>query len=113
MSAAKRPPLPLILLANHFLDGEVVFWTGSAWSRNPVDALVAQSDDEAAQLEAIVAREAKGSQVVDAALVDVRLDDKSTPRPNHFRERFKVSGPSVRLDLGKQAEFAQADIAKA
>jgi hypothetical protein len=107
MTIAKRPPLPVILLANHFLDGEVVFWSGQGWSRDPSEALVARTDTEAEALEAVTQTVAKGAEVVDAALVDVTLSKTSSPVPNHFRERFKISGPSVRTDLGKQAEFGR------
>ena len=34
-SAAKKQPLPAILLANDLLDGEVVFRTQDGWSRDP------------------------------------------------------------------------------
>ena len=40
-----------------------------------------------------------------AEIVDVTRDAAGQPVPNHFRERFKIRGPSVRPDLGKQAEF--------
>jgi sulfite reductase (NADPH) hemoprotein beta-component len=43
--------------------------------------------------------------VVDVELVDVTLRADGLPLPNHFRERFKIAGPSNRPDLGKQAEF--------
>lgn len=105
MSGPKRISLPAILLANHLLDGEVVFFTREGWSRDPRRALVAEDQATAARLEdegrAAFARQ----EVVDAYLVDVTRDATGLPVPNHFRERFKVRGPSHRPDLGKQAEF--------
>ena len=71
---AKRPALPVILLANDLLDGDVVF----------------------------AAAALSGNKVVDAYLVDVAIESGS-PVPRHFRERFKTLGPSNRPDLGKQA----------
>ena len=105
MSAPRKTPSPAILLANHFLDGEVVFFSGLAWSRDPRRALVAEDEATRDLLE----REAKAAfarnEVVDAEIVDVTRDAAGQPVPNHFRERFKIRGPSVRPDLGKQAEF--------
>lgn len=105
--AAKRPPLPAILLANDLLDGDVVFAAhrlpgGLGWTRDPRLALVAADDDSAVRLEEFAARELAAQQVVDAYLVDVALGE-SGPVPRHFRERFKTLGPSNRPDLGKQA----------
>lgn len=106
-AAAKRVPLPAILLANDLLDGDVVFafvdGTGPlAWTRDPALALVAADDAAADRLEAFAAAELRGNKVVDAYLVDVAVESGS-PVPRHFRERFKTLGPSNRPDLGKQA----------
>lgn len=105
MAAPLKTALPAILLANDLLDGEVVFFAGDGWSRDPRAALVARDDAAASRLEAEGAAALARQQVVDAYLVDVTLAADGLPVPNHFRERFKVRGPSHRLDLGKQAEF--------
>ena len=60
----------------------------------------------AAALEAAARRALAENRVVDAYLVDVTLGANGLPVPNHFRERFKIQGPSHRPDLGKQAAFA-------
>jgi len=106
-AAAKRVPLPAILLANDLLDGDVVFATTDgtgalAWTRDPALALVAADDAAAERLEAFAAAELRGNKVVDAYLVDVTVES-GRPVPRHFRERFKTLGPSNRPDLGKQA----------
>ena len=105
-AAAKRPPLPAILLANDLLDGDVVFAKagrdGLAWTRDPALAEIARDDAAAEALEAFAAAEFARNHVVDAYLVDVALDT-GRPVPRHFRERFKTLGPSNRPDLGKQA----------
>jgi Protein of unknown function (DUF2849) len=108
MAQAKRPPLPVILLANDLLDGDIVFWTGSAWSRQLGDAATAGDEHGAAQLEGAMAQELAANRVVDAGLVDVTLDAAGKATPRHVRERIKTLGPTVRLDLGKQAEQQQA-----
>lgn len=105
---AKRPPLPAILLANHLLDGDVVFAATAdepgalSWTRDPSLALVANDDHAAQLLEDFARGELAGQRVVDAYLVDVDVTS-GHPVPRHFRERFKTLGPSNRPDLGKQA----------
>lgn len=100
------PKLPAILLANHLLDGDVVFFTGTHWDKDPRRALVAHDAALAASLATEAAAAFARQEVVDAYLVDVTVDAAGLPVPNHFRERFKVRGPSNRPDLGKQADFA-------
>jgi hypothetical protein len=108
VAPSKRPALPVILLANDLLDGDVVFYTGHGWSLDPAAALVAHDGESATALEE-AARAALGAQlVVDAYLVDVTIDGQGRAVPRHFRERFKTLGPSIRPDLGKQADFRSA-----
>ncbi len=106
---SSQPPkivLPAILLANDLLDGDVVFWTGETWTLDPAGAAIAHDAAAAATLEAAARRALAENRVVDAYLVDVTIGENGLPVPNHFRERFKIRGPSHRLDLGKQAAFA-------
>ncbi|WP_296576447.1 DUF2849 domain-containing protein [Phreatobacter sp.] len=98
--------LPAILLANDLLDGDVVFWTERGWSIDPAEALVARDETAAVRLQEVAAAALARGAVVDAYLVDVALREDGLPVPNHFRERFKIAGPSIRQDLGKQAAFA-------
>ncbi|KRE06885.1 hypothetical protein ASE63_23275 [Bosea sp. Root381] len=106
-AAPKRPPLPVILLANDLLDGDVVFARAEdagalSWTRDPALALVAAEEPDAVRLEGFAAAEIAAQHVVDAYLVDVAIGADG-PVPRHFRERFKTLGPSNRPDLGKQA----------
>ncbi|PPD08160.1 MAG: hypothetical protein CTY36_04340, partial [Methylocystis sp.] len=39
----------------------------------------------------------------DVYLADVEIGSDGAPTPLHYREKMRVKGPSVRLDLGKQA----------
>lgn len=105
MSTAKRPPLPAILLANDLLDGDVVFWTGTAWSLDPREALVARDDAGATALEQAAKAGLDSQKVVDAYLVDVTLDAAGHGVPKHYREKIKTEGPTTRRDLGKQADL--------
>jgi Protein of unknown function (DUF2849) len=102
MAIAKRPPLPVILVANDLVEGHVVFRTGHGWSPDHRDALIAGNDQAAEALDAEGRAEMAANKVVDAYLVDVLLGEDG-PTPRHFRERLKILGPSVRPDLGKQA----------
>lgn len=104
--AKQKILLPAILLANDLLDGDVVFWTEQGWSIDPAQALVAYDATAAERLQQVAAEALARGAVVDAYLVDVALRDDGLPVPNHFRERFKIAGPSIRPDLGKQAAFA-------
>ncbi|MDB5597119.1 MAG: hypothetical protein JWM36_4080 [Hyphomicrobiales bacterium] len=107
MSAAKRPPLPAILLANDLLDGDTVFWTGSRWALDHRDALVARDDAVVILLEDAARAGIANQKVVDPYLVDVTLSADGTPVPTHYREKLRTLGPSTRLDLGKQADLRQ------
>ena len=103
MAAPKKPPLPVILMANDLIDGEVVFRTATGWSSEPREALIAGNAQAADALEAEGIAEMSRNKVVDAYLVDVVLGENG-PQPRHFRERLRMLGPSIRPDLGKQAQ---------
>jgi sulfite reductase (NADPH) hemoprotein beta-component len=101
--AKSRTPLPAILIANDFLDGEVVFLGPAGWEQDHRRAQVARTEDEAA---ALVARAAVGfaaNEVVDPYLAEVAVEADGTPRPLHYRELMRTLGPTTRPDLGKQA----------
>jgi hypothetical protein len=106
MAAPKRPPLPLILMANDLLEGDVLFVSASGWTKNPAEALIAYDEPAAEALEAAGQAAFKAQAIVDPVLVDISVVE-GRPVPNHFRERFRTLGPSVRPDLGKQAEFQE------
>ncbi|MBI5311738.1 MAG: DUF2849 domain-containing protein [Methylocystis sp.] len=94
---------PQILIASNLTDGEVLFLGPSGWERDHRRARVARSADEAAALEASGKRDISANRVVDVYLADVEIGGDGAPTPMHYRERMRVKGPSVRLDLGKQA----------
>lgn len=93
-----------LVTANRLRDGIAVFLTRSGeWSEIIDDAVLAQEPQAAAALEAR-ARDAErativtGSYLIDAERLDGRV------RAAHIRERLRALGPTVRTDLGKQAE---------
>jgi hypothetical protein len=102
MTSGKRPPLPLILSANAVLDGDVVYRIAGGWSGRLSDAVVAQDDEEAAQLGAAQQAAERSGEVIGAELVSVSFDAAGRIVPAHYRERIRALGPTVRPDLGPQ-----------
>ncbi|CAJ0892068.1 hypothetical protein AMST5_04188 [freshwater sediment metagenome] len=100
MAALKNPQ---ILLASDLSDGEVLFLGASGWERDHAKARVARDKDEASALEAFGKAEIAANRVVDVYLADVEIGPNGVPTPLHYREKMRIKGPSVRLDLGKQA----------
>ncbi len=87
--------LPAILLANDLRSGAVVFRTeAGVWSRDAGQAQVAATQDAADRLKGEALAAMKRNEVVDAYLVDI-AEGVWPPRPNHFRERRKITGPSA------------------
>jgi len=93
--------------ANRLLDGVVVYLTPTnEWSESLQDAEVADGKEAA---EALLARgsvffEPK-NLVLDVYLFEVEPTDKGI-RAASVREAIRQAGPTVRTDLGKQAELA-------
>jgi hypothetical protein len=92
-----------VMSANRLGDGEVVFLDrAGSWSKRIDDALVAAKADEAA-LKALADRAVKARLVTALEVIDVARENGRV-RPLHIRERIRALGPTVRPDLGKQAE---------
>jgi hypothetical protein len=103
-----------VVIASRLSDGLVVFLkettvAGSAdWVLQLSEAEVADSDERAAELLAIgEADAAKTQSVIDAYLIDVE-EQGGELRPTKYREAIRCLGPTIRLDLGKQAEGPEA-----
>lgn len=92
-----------VMTANRLRDGEVVFLTRAGiWSEKIDDAVLALEPQAKAALEARAAEDVKKTLVTGHYLFDAeRINGRI--RANHFRERVRTLGPSVRPDLGKQA----------
>jgi hypothetical protein len=82
-----------ILTGNDLTTGDVVWWTGSEWSRHVEEAV-----DVDAHGEAIAAAEEAARRVNAPYVIDATLTDKG-PRPAHIKDRIRATGPSVRPDL--------------
>ena len=103
-----KPTHPQILMASDLRDGEVLFLSAEGWVRDARAAAVARDATEAAALEARGKADVAANRVVDVYLADVAVDAGGAPEPLHYREKMRIKGPSVRRDLGKQAQLAQA-----
>jgi hypothetical protein len=81
-----------ILTGNDLKTGDVVWWTGEAWSRHVSDA--AEMGETAPD---VMAREIARA-VSDCYLVDAeRTADGILPA--HIKEKIRATGPTVRPDL--------------
>jgi len=93
-----------LVTANRLRDGIAVFLTRSGvWSETIDDAALALEPQAAAALESRAKDDEKSTLITGAYLIDAeRLNGRV--RASHIRERMRALGPTVRLDLGKQAE---------
>jgi hypothetical protein len=100
-----------LVTANRLRDGIAVFLTRSGeWSEVIDEAVLALEPQAAAALEARAKDDERKTLVTGAYLIDAeRLDGRV--RAAHIRERMRALGPTVRLDLGKQAEGKGAGFA--
>jgi hypothetical protein len=91
------------IAASRLHDG-VAVWLGHSgrWVESVADAAAHSRETVAGLLEQIKAGD-RQQQFVDPYAIDVEVRSGVTI-PLHIRERMKGIGPSVRIDLGKQAE---------
>jgi hypothetical protein len=100
-----------LVTANRLRDGIAVFMTRAGdWSEVIDEAVLALEPQAAAALEARAKEDERKTLVTGAYLIDAeRLNGRV--RAAHIRERMRAMGPTVRLDLGKQAEGKGAGFA--
>ncbi|MEM8751111.1 MAG: DUF2849 domain-containing protein [Pseudomonadota bacterium] len=94
---------PVTFTANRLLDGEVV-WLGSQgkWVESVEAAFVAHTEDQRAEAAAHAARADADNVVVEPYEIDLSVEGGQV-EPLRFREKIRAAGPTIRLDLGKQA----------
>ena len=92
-----------LVTANRLHDGEVVYLAGDgSWSEDLQESrLESDADAQAALLTEGEAAEVN-LKVVGPYLMPAERDERAI-HPTSQRERIRAAGPSVRLDLGKQA----------
>ena len=93
-----------VMTANRLRDGDAVFLSRTGiWSESIDDAVLALEPLAIAALEARAAEDVKSTLVTGQYLFKAeRLNGKI--RAVEMRERMRSLGPTVRLDLGKQAD---------
>ncbi len=82
-----------ILTGNDLVTGDVVWWTGSDWSRHVEDAADVGEAGERIGREEEAARRVNVPYVIDAEATP------EGPRPAHIKDRIRALGPTVRTDL--------------
>lgn len=93
-----------VITANRLRDGIAVFMTRAGqWSEKIDDATLALEPQAAAALEARAKEDEKATLVTGSYLIDAERREGRV-RAAHIRERMRTLGPTVRLDLGKQAD---------
>lgn len=91
---------PKVITANALIEGDVIYLAANdTWVRRLSEAEVL-TDEAVAQLRLLDA-ESRTGEAVGVYLAEVALDDAG-PRPTHFREDFRATGPS-NYNHGKQA----------
>jgi hypothetical protein len=93
--------MPQVLTANRLKLGEVVYWSGHGWVSRFDEAQVLVDTEAEATLKGAADWVLKGD-VVAPYLFDVRVNEGRTV-PVKEREIIRAAGPTVRRDLGKQA----------
>jgi len=92
-----------VVTANRLLDGAVVYMAPEGrWTECLETAWVADKS-EGDELLALADRAVADRLVVTPYLIDVEADATGI-RPRHIKEVIRRRGPTVRPDLGKQAE---------
>jgi len=93
-----------VVTANRLRDGIAVFMTRAGqWSERIDEAALALEPQAAAALEARAKDDEKATLITGPYLIDAERRNGRV-RAAHIRERMRTLGPTVRLDLGKQAE---------
>nr|WP_276562294.1 DUF2849 domain-containing protein [Hoeflea prorocentri] len=100
-----------VLTANRLKDG-IAVWLGAngQWLENIDTALIARHQEAADALADAGKSAFNDNLVVDVDLIDVE-EIEGEIYPIRLRERIRAAGPTIRADLGKQADFKQATAA--
>ncbi len=93
-----------VVTANRLADGLVIFLSDhDAWSEDLSEACIAADKAAAEALLAAAERAVNAQTVVGPYLIDI-TDNAGSLAPVQLRERIRAAGPTIRPDLGKQAE---------
>jgi hypothetical protein len=93
-----------MVTANRLADGRVVFLdVEGGWSEDFHRGAVLSDADAKAQAVARAQASAAANEVVDPYPIELEMRAGHLA-PKALRERIRATGPTVRLDLGKQVE---------
>lgn len=93
-----------IITANDLVDGNVIYLTADGeWSETPKNAAIAIDAEEEKGLLALAQKSVTANRVIDPQPIPVSRD-AGTVAPQKLREQIRATGPTVRGDLGYQAE---------
>ncbi|WP_375396808.1 DUF2849 domain-containing protein [uncultured Sphingomonas sp.] len=82
-----------IVTGNDLASGDVIWWTGSNWSRHVEDAV------DVGEEGAVIATAQEAARLVNAPYVIDAAAAPDGPRPAHIKDRVRALGPTVRMDL--------------
>ncbi|MFP6740755.1 MAG: DUF2849 domain-containing protein [Alphaproteobacteria bacterium] len=89
-----------VISANRLADGIVVYLTDRGeWAEGIAQARVIDGEEQGEDALGVASVAAAASLIVDPYLIDV----DGERRPTSNRELIRALGPTVRLDIGKQA----------
>jgi hypothetical protein len=91
-----------ILTGNDLKTGDVIWWTGSGWSR-----LVEDAADVGGNGDAILSAEESARRVNASYIIEAEATSEG-PRPAHIKDRVRALGPTVRMDLTLKPTDTQA-----
>ncbi len=94
-----------ILTANRLTDGIAVWYADGGWAETVTKADLAHDKAAEDRLEAIGVRALSDNEVIDVNLIDAEVVDDAV-EPVRLREKIRAAGPTIRGDIGKQAEQA-------
>lgn len=90
-----------LISANDLLSGEVIYLTATGdWSRNLNDALC--REDKNVVATEVTELETQQNRVLGPTLVEACINPDGTCVLQHFRDRFRDSGPTHRVDLPRK-----------
>jgi hypothetical protein len=93
-----------VVTANRLTDGVVVYLTADgSWAEHIEAARSVEGKPAAEALLAGADAHVRACRVVAPYLIDVVTGEDGVLKPTSYREAMRALGPSVRLDLGKQA----------
>ncbi|WP_310621495.1 DUF2849 domain-containing protein [Flexibacterium corallicola] len=92
-----------VITANRLLDGEVV-WLGddNAWVEVISQAVLLNDPEQLEQAKKAAEKAEVDQLVVGAYEIDV-VQGQGTVSPSKLKEVIRATGPTTRVDLGKQA----------